>query len=134
MPLYSSPSSKRPVERRAAHVQKVGHILAGFAFVDQLPGVGNLLGGKFYFPTKLHGGGAIDQLYKINTTTGAATNLGSTGVTGIAGSAIVDGDLELFQYHWSGATDYIYSAALGWTNFTASALLETQIVDGGTPL
>src|ERR1019366_5294720 len=40
--------------RRAAHVQKVGHILAGFAFVDQLPGVGNLLGGKFYFPTKFH--------------------------------------------------------------------------------
>ena len=79
-------------------------------------------------------GGAIDQLYEINITTGIATDLGSTGVSGIAGSAIVNGDLELFQYHWSGSTDYIYSAPLGSTNFMAGPVLGTQIVDGGTML
>ncbi|MGA2714899.1 MAG: PEP-CTERM sorting domain-containing protein [Bryobacteraceae bacterium] len=79
-------------------------------------------------------GGAIDQLYEINTATGLATRLGSTGVSRIAGSAIVDGDLELFQYHWRGGTDHIYSAPLGSTDFTAGAVLGTQIVDGGTPL
>jgi len=79
-------------------------------------------------------GGAIDKLYEIDTTTGVATNLGSTGVSGIAGSAIVSGDLDLFQYHWNGSTDHIYSAPLGLTNFTAGAVLETQIVDGGTTL
>jgi hypothetical protein len=79
-------------------------------------------------------GGAIDQLYEINITTGIATDLGSTGVSGIAGSAIVNGDLELFQYHWSGSTDYVYSAPLGSTNFMAGPVLGTQIVDGGTML
>jgi hypothetical protein len=80
------------------------------------------------------GGGAIDQLYEVNTQTGLATDLGSTGVSGIAGSAIVNGELELFQYSWSGATDYIYSAPLGSTNFVAGAVLGTQIVDGGTTI
>jgi hypothetical protein len=78
------------------------------------------------------GGGAIDQLYEINPTTGVATDLGSTGVTRIAGSAIVSGYLDLFQYN--AGTDYIYSAPLGSTNFTAVAVLGTQIVDGGTVL
>ena len=80
------------------------------------------------------GGGSIDELYRINTTTGVATDLGSTGVSGIAGSAIVNGELELFQYHWDGSTDHIYNAALGATDFTAGAVLQTQIVDGGTIL
>jgi hypothetical protein len=80
------------------------------------------------------GAGAIDQLYEINTATGVATDLGSTGVSGIAGSAIVNGDLELFQYHWSGSTDYIYSAPLGSTDFTAGPVLGTQVVDGGITL
>lgn len=98
-----------------------------------------------YWDTSLSEGGATlyftegnagedDTLYEINTTTGKATEIGNTGVTGIAGSAIVDGDLELFQYHWSGATDYIYSAPLGSTDFTAIAVLDTQVVDGGTLL
>jgi hypothetical protein len=78
------------------------------------------------------GGGAIDQLYEINPTTGLATDLGSTGVTGVAGSAIVSGYLDLFQYN--AGTDYIYSAPLGSTDFTAIAVLSTQIVDGGTVL
>lgn len=80
------------------------------------------------------GGGSIDELYEINTATGVATDLGSTGVSGIAGSAIVNGDLELFQYHWSGATDYIYSAPLGSLDFVAAAVLDAQAVDGGTLL
>jgi len=80
------------------------------------------------------GAGAIDKLYEINTTTGVAILLGSTGVSGIAGSAIVNGDLELFQYHWSGSTDYIYSAPLGSTAFEAGAILDAQVVDGGTLL
>lgn len=78
------------------------------------------------------GAGATDELYRINIATGLATDLGSTGVSGIAGSAIVDGELELFQYHWSGATDYIYSAPLGSTDFTAMSVLDAQVVDGGT--
>lgn len=79
-------------------------------------------------------GGSVDTLYEINTSTGQATDLGSTGVSGIAGSAIVNGDLDLFQYHWGGGTDYIYSAALGSTDFTQGAVLQTQIVDGGVVL
>lgn len=78
------------------------------------------------------GSGAVDQLYEINTQTGQATDIGSTGVTGIAGSAIVNGYLDLFQYN--AGTDYIYSAPLGSTDFTAVTVLSTQIVDGGTVL
>jgi hypothetical protein len=78
------------------------------------------------------GAGAMDELYEINPATGLATDLGSTGVTGIAGSAIVSGSLDLFQYN--AGTDYIYSAPLGSTDFTAGAALSTQIVDGGTPI
>jgi hypothetical protein len=55
-------------------------------------------------------------------------------MSGIAGSAIVNGDLDLFQYHWDGSTDRVYRAALGATDFTAVAVLETQVVDGGTLL
>ncbi len=76
------------------------------------------------------GGGASDELYEINPTTGVATDLGNTGVHSIAGSAIVDGNLELFQYN--AGTNYIYSAPLGSTNFTAGPVLSAQIVDGGT--
>jgi hypothetical protein len=89
-------------------------------------------GTELYFTAG--GANAIDQLYEINTTTGKATDLGSTGVSGIAGSAIINGNLELFQYHWSGATDYIYTAPLGSTDFVAAAMLDTQVVDGGTLL
>jgi hypothetical protein len=80
------------------------------------------------------GAGAIDELYRIDPTTGKATDLGSTGVSGIAGSAIVSGYLELFQYHWNGDMNYIYSAALGSTNFGAEAGLGVQVVDGGVVL
>lgn len=79
------------------------------------------------------GAGAIDELYRIDPLTGIATDLGSTGVSGISGSAIVNGDLELFQYSWSGNVDYIYSAALGSTSFTAGTVLSVQAVDGGVP-
>jgi hypothetical protein len=37
---------QRPVKRGSAHVQKVGHVLTGFAFLDQLPGVVDLLGAQ----------------------------------------------------------------------------------------
>ena len=80
------------------------------------------------------GAGAIDELYSINTVTGKATDLGSTGVSGIAGSAIVNGNLELFQYHWSGAPDYIYTAPVGSTDFVQAVQLGTQVVDGGVVL
>lgn len=77
------------------------------------------------------GGGAVDELYRIDTKTGIGTDLGSTGVSGIAGSAIVNGNLELFQYHWNGDVDYIYSAAPGSTGFRAGSVLSVQVVDGG---
>jgi hypothetical protein len=76
------------------------------------------------------GAGANDELYEINPTTGVATDLGNTGVHSIAGSAIVDGNLELFQYN--AGTNYIYSAPLGSIDFTAGPVLSAQIVDGGT--
>jgi hypothetical protein len=60
------------------------------------------------------GAGAIDQLYQLNPKTGLASYLGSAGVTGIAGSAIVDGYQELFQYN-AGA-DHIYIAPPQLTN------------------
>ena len=78
------------------------------------------------------GGGAIDELYQINTATGLATDLGSTGVSGIAGSAIAGADLDLFQYN--AGTDHIYNAPLGSSSFVAAAVLSTQIVDGGVAL
>jgi len=53
---------ERPVKRRAAHVQKAGHILAGFAFVDQLPGVVDLIRCELRFPAKLHAS-ALRRLY-----------------------------------------------------------------------
>jgi len=37
-----------------AHVQKVGHVLAGCAFVYQLPRMVDLLGCEFGLPTKLY--------------------------------------------------------------------------------
>ncbi len=49
-----------------------------------------------------------DELYQVSLTTGNATDLGSTGVTGVAGSALVNGKLELYQYGQS--SNYIYSA------------------------
>lgn len=73
--------------------------------------------------------GHNDELYRINIATGLATDLGSTGVTGIAGSAFVDGDLELFQYGQS--ANYIYDARDGSNNFTQAVQLSTQIIDGG---
>ena len=87
-------------------------------------------GTDLYF-TAGHGSSA-DELYKVNTTTGHATDLGSTGVRGIAGSAIVNGNLELYQYNWNQCeTTYIYSATLGSTNFVHEAVLSVGIVDGG---
>lgn len=75
------------------------------------------------------GGGATDELYQVNATTGLATDLGSTGVSGIAGSAIVGNDLDLFQYN--AGTNFIYSAPLGSNDFSPGAALSVQIVDGG---
>lgn len=45
---------QRPVKRGAAHAQKVGDLLAGFAFVDQLPGVVDLLGREARLPAICH--------------------------------------------------------------------------------
>jgi hypothetical protein len=73
--------------------------------------------------------GANDDLYRINIATGLATYLGSTGVTGIAGSAFVNGNLELYQY--GQFANYIYWAAAGSTNFQRGAQLTAQIIDGG---
>jgi len=75
--------------------------------------------------------GARDELYRINVTTGAASDLGSTGVTGIAGSAFVGGQMDLFQY--GQGTNYIYAAPDGCTAFGQGAALGAQIVDGGVP-
>ena len=73
--------------------------------------------------------GAADELYVINTLTGVATDMGSTGVTGIAGSAIVGSELELFQYGQS--TNYIYSSLVGQDSFAQGPALGAQIIDGG---
>jgi hypothetical protein len=73
--------------------------------------------------------GQADELYRINIGTGIATDLGSTGVTGIAGSAFVNGELELFQYGQS--QNYIYSAPDGSVDFLQESILGAQIVDGG---
>ncbi|MES1257568.1 MAG: hypothetical protein ABUS51_04025 [Acidobacteriota bacterium] len=73
--------------------------------------------------------GVNDELYSISTITGRATDLGSTGITGIAGSAFVNGTLELYQY--GQATNYIYSAVAGSTDFVRGARLTTGIIDGG---
>lgn len=73
--------------------------------------------------------GASDELYQIDMMTGHTTDLGSTGVTGIAGSAIANGELELFQYGQS--RNYVYMAAIGTNTFTRGAQLSATIVDGG---
>ncbi len=73
--------------------------------------------------------GAYDELYELNVLTGLATDLGSTGVTGIAGAAIVGSELELYQY--GQGANYIYSAPVGMTNFVQGAQLAAQIIDGG---
>lgn len=75
---------------------------------------------------------AADTLYQIDATTGAARSLGSTGVTGVAGSALVNGSLELFQYGQN--RNYIYSAPVLTTSFTRQAQLNAQILVGGTTL
>lgn len=74
--------------------------------------------------------GANDELYRINITTGVALDLGNTGVTGVAGSALVNGNLELYQYGQS--TNYLYSAPAGTVNFARGAVLGASIIDGGT--
>ncbi|HVW12082.1 MAG TPA: PEP-CTERM sorting domain-containing protein [Bryobacteraceae bacterium] len=74
--------------------------------------------------------GQADELYRVDSRTGIATDLGSTGVTGIAGSALVNGNLELFQY--GQGTNYTYSAPVGSTGFTQGRQLPISIVDGGT--
>jgi hypothetical protein len=38
-------TTKRPIPDHPAHVQQIGYILAGFPFLDQLPGVLDLLCG-----------------------------------------------------------------------------------------
>jgi hypothetical protein len=74
--------------------------------------------------------GASDELFQINITTGVAMDLGGTGVTGIAGSAYVNGALELYQY--GQPSNYIYSALAGSTTFQRGASLGVQPIDGGT--
>lgn len=76
--------------------------------------------------------GGADLLYSINPTTGVAQSLGSTGITGVAGSAYVDGRLELYQYGQK--KNYIYSAPVLTTSFTRGAQLNAQILVGGTTL
>ena len=74
--------------------------------------------------------GHADEFYRIDPRTGLATDLGSTGVTAIAGSALVNGKLELFQYGQS--TNYSWVAPVGSTGFTQGPQLPISIVDGGT--
>jgi hypothetical protein len=76
------------------------------------------------------GFGQNDELYLLNAVTGIATDLGSTGVTGIAGSAFVDGTLELYQYGQP-VNDIFAAATGGSVNLTPVAQLGTQIIDGG---
>ncbi len=77
--------------------------------------------------------GARDELYRIDPKTGLATDLGSTGQTGIAGSAYVNGNLELYQ--WGQSKNYIYSSVLtGPINFVKGPQLAAQIIDGGVVL
>lgn len=73
--------------------------------------------------------GQADELYRVDQRTGLATDLGSTGVTGIAGSALVDGNLELFQYGQS--KNYSYFAPVGSIGFTQGRQLPISIIDGG---
>jgi hypothetical protein len=73
--------------------------------------------------------GHADELYRIDPRTGLASDLGSTGITGIAGSAIVNGNLELFQY--GQGTNYSWFAPVGSTSFTRGRELPISIVDGG---
>lgn len=73
--------------------------------------------------------GQADELYRIDPRTAIATDLGSTGVTGIAGSALVNGKLELFQYGQS--TNYSWLAPVGSTGFVQGRQLPISIVDGG---
>jgi hypothetical protein len=73
--------------------------------------------------------GHADELYRIDPRTGLASDLGSTGITGIAGSALVNGNLELFQYGQS--TNYSWFAPVGSTGFTRGRVLPISIVDGG---
>ena len=73
--------------------------------------------------------GQNDEIYRINIATGLATDLGTTGVTAVAGSAFVNGAVELFQYGQS--ANYIYDAPDGSNNFAQGVQLSTQIVDGG---
>ena len=79
-------------------------------------------------------GGQTDELYRIDVLTGIATDLGNTRVRGVAGSALVGGELELFQY--GQAQNYIYSAIAGSASFTQGAQLASaaQIIDGGALL
>jgi hypothetical protein len=93
------------------------------AFDTSLAGYGNSL---FYTAGRA---GSSDELYEIDPMTGMATDLGSTGLTGIAGAAVVGTELELFQY--GQPVNYIYSAAIGSTNFSRQAQLAVQILDGG---
>ena len=79
------------------------------------------------------GAGARDELYRIDPKTGLATDLGTTGQTGIAGSAYVNGNLELYQ--WGQNKNYIYTSALsGPINFVKGPQLAAQIIDGGVVL
>ena len=75
--------------------------------------------------------GSKDEIYRINLATAIATDLGNTGVTGIAGSAFSDGKLDLFQY--GQLANYMYTAADGSTTFSRGAVLGATIVDGGVP-
>jgi hypothetical protein len=52
-PLRLFLCAKRPVERGAAHVHKIGYMLASFAFVDQLAGMVYLFPRKFHLPASM---------------------------------------------------------------------------------
>ena len=73
--------------------------------------------------------GQASELYRIDPRTSIAIDLGSTGLTGITGSALVDGNLELFQYGQE--ANYSWFAPAGSTSFTRGRQLPISIVDGG---
>jgi len=47
-------SGKRPVEGGMVHAEKVGNIVTGFAVVDQLPGMGDVLRHQLWLAPEFH--------------------------------------------------------------------------------
>jgi len=75
----------------------------------------------------------IDTLYSLDVTTGHASSIGSTGISGIVGSALVNGVLYGFTTGDSGATASLYTIDLGTGQATFVHTLSVNDVFGGDP-